>query len=67
MLPRFFPEDLSTAIEGKLWTRSFPRIWSMTKKGAEISTGALQVSPPSSVLAKAMELVAPPGSRRHAT
>src|SRR5512144_2306035 len=67
MFPRVFPHDLSTAIQGKLWTRSLPRIWSSTKKGAEISTGSPQVLPPSSDWAKAIELVGPPGRRRQVT
>src|SRR4030095_5067305 len=67
MLPRVLDQDLSTASQGLVLTRSSPRMWSMVKNGAVISTGGPQVLPPSSDRAKPTELLRPPGNRRQET
>src|SRR4030095_4774201 len=63
MLPRVLDQDLSTASQGLVLTRSLPRMWSMVKNGAVISTGGPQVLPPSSERAEPHGVLRRPGNR----
>src|ERR1051326_7206500 len=66
MLPLLDPSELSTAIDGKLWTRSLPTTWSMVKKSVVRFCGELHVVPLSEETAKPILLLSPPGNRDQA-
>src|SRR6266850_7976426 len=66
-LPWNGPLELSTAMDGKLWTRSFPGTWSMVRYAAGATfTGAPNVAPLSVDRANPTLLVQVPIDRCHA-
>src|SRR5678815_4113075 len=67
MFPAFDPGEVSTAREGDVLTRSFPRTWSMVKNGGVMSFGALHVLPLLVERANAMLFPKETGKRRQTT